>query len=382
MSYLKQHGLKLIDNGYDIIPIKKGFKYPKGLSGWQNIKATEAEVKSWLGNGFADGGVGVLAEHTPGVDIDVHDKEITQRMVAFTESLLGESLKRVGLPPKVLLPYRTDKPFSKITSNEYEDCFGLCHKVEILGRGQQFVAFSIHPDTKKPYTWENEKSLSNTKYEDLPLITEEIAEEIVDHFETLAIQEGWEKISDGERSREREPTTDAFENFKKPLDIPLKKIKESLNVIDPDEDRGQWIMVGMALHHQFKGDAEGLSLWDEWSSKGSKYRDGRDGTPEEKWPGFEANIKKTNPITFATVIHMAKTRSKDVSVDEFWRDTGMDSGNEEKEFELLNLCDLPPFYGQVKSREFSFSFGWERSAGSFKSGATVPPILANSSGVR
>lgn len=338
MSYLRQYGLKLIDNGYKLIPIKEREKKPV-LNAWQNIDATQEMLEDWLTNGLSGSGAGVLTKYTPAVDIDVRDEKIVKEMVAFVEELLGKSLKRVGLPPKVLLPFRTDKPFKKISSGKYEDFLGHKHQVEILGDGQQFVAFAIHPQTQKPYTWENDQSLSNTRYEDLPLITQEKAQAIVDHFERIADREDWEKISDGERSREREPTTDAFENYKKPLDIPLKKIKESLNRLDPDEDRGQWIMVGMSLYHQFKGDVEGLSLWDKWSSRGAKYRDGRDQTPEEKWPGFEANIKKTNPVTFASVLRLSKKKRDQHLVDEFWRDAGIDEDSKEKEFELLNLCD-------------------------------------------
>ena len=40
MSYLRKYGLRLINNGYKIIPIKEREKKP-ALNSWQNIDATQ-----------------------------------------------------------------------------------------------------------------------------------------------------------------------------------------------------------------------------------------------------------------------------------------------------------------------------------------------------
>ena len=49
--------------------------------------------------------------------------------------------------------YKTEKPFKKIKSSTYEDIFGDQHAVEVLGDGQQYVAYAEHPDTYSPYSW-------------------------------------------------------------------------------------------------------------------------------------------------------------------------------------------------------------------------------------
>jgi hypothetical protein len=46
--------------------------------------------------------------------------------------------------------------------------------------------------------------------------------------------------------------------------------------IDPDVDYPTWVKVGMAIHHGSNGEDWGLSVWDEWSSRGSKYVDEED----------------------------------------------------------------------------------------------------------
>jgi hypothetical protein len=56
---------------------------------------------------------------------------------------LGDTLIRIGRPPKRMLLYRTDIPFPKMS----------VRKVEALGEGCQLVAFGVHPDTGQPYQW-------------------------------------------------------------------------------------------------------------------------------------------------------------------------------------------------------------------------------------
>lgn len=312
-SYLELHGSNLIHKGYDIIPIKKGFKHPKGLKNWQKIKATETDITVWLGNGFSDGGVGSQTEKTPGVDIDVNDKDIAEKVVIFTENLVGKTIKRVGMPPRILLLFRTEEPFSKMSSATYEDFLGLRHKVEILGKGQQCVIFGIHPKTKKPYIWIDDKSPANINWEDLPILTQAQAQAIVDYFESI-IPADWVKVANGQSSRET--SADPFENYKRPIEISTAKIEKTLSLLNPDKSYEHWVKTGMALYHQFGGDAEGLQLWDEWSSTGGKYRSGETST---KWSSFKANLKNTNPVTFSSVIRWAKKeRKKEKSKGSEW----------------------------------------------------------------
>ena len=88
-----------------------------------------------------------------------------------------------------------------------------------------------------------------------------------------------------------------------PLEINETRI---LNYLDnyPVEERDyhEWLEVGLALHHQYKGDGDGLVIWDKWSKKDprpDKYKGLYD--LATKWEGF--NVTSDNPITFATIIY-------------------------------------------------------------------------------
>lgn len=304
-NYLEKFGGRLLRNGYPIVPIKPGYKFPKGLSGWEQITATENHLKKWLANGFANGGVGVLTKYTPAVDVDVQDSDVVAQVVAWCEEHLGPTVQRVGMAPKVLLAYRTDEPFTKVASKTYEDMFGLRHRLEILGDGQQFVAFATHPDTEQPYQWITEDSLADVPRDALPVLTAEKAQALIDYFESN-VPDDWEVVEQGQSGKrvddDLSPEDRLLMNHKPKVAVSADRLRACLEQLDAD-DYHQWVKVGMALFHQFDGDAEGMALWDEWSQNSDKYD--ADSIPA-KWRTFDANLTRQEPVTAATILRMAR----------------------------------------------------------------------------
>lgn len=310
--YLEQHGAKLLENGYSIVPIRRGYKFPKGLAKWESIKATKNHLTKWLSNGFADGGVGVLAKHTPGVDIDVLDEEIAQKLIEWCIENIGASVQRVGKAPKTLLVYQTDQPFSKVSSRTYEDMFGLRHKIEILGDGQQFVAYAEHPETGEPYTYSSRLELRDVPKKKLSKISIEQAQAFIKYFESL-IPKDWEVVEKGEQGRliddDLSPDERALANLKPILGLSVDEIETTLSFIDPDiYGYGRWIKTLMAIYHETQGSDEGLAIAANWSQRGALYKDGE---VEQKWPTFKSKINSSEPITFASVLKWAKENGMD-----------------------------------------------------------------------
>lgn len=88
-----------------------------------------------------------------------------------------------------------------------------------------------------------------------------------------------------------------------PLDIDESNIIKYLNAYPVEErDYYEWLEVGAALHHQYRGDDQGLMIWNKWSKK-DKRPDRYKGLYdlENKWNSFKTNTE--NPVTFATVIY-------------------------------------------------------------------------------
>lgn len=85
-----------------------------------------------------------------------------------------------------------------------------------------------------------------------------------------------------------------------PLGLSEAQLAAALDALDPDMGYDDWVATGMALHHETDGD--GFDLWDEWSSRGSKYA-GRE-TTRAKWESFR---RHEGALTTArTLVKMAR----------------------------------------------------------------------------
>jgi hypothetical protein len=119
-------------------------------------RATPASIARWRQfPGIADHtNLGIACGVIACVDIDVYDVDLAERVEALARQLLGSTaLVRVGQWPKRALVYRiAGGPLAKVQTPEFlKGEFKA--KVEVLGQGQQFVAFGIHPATRAPYEW-------------------------------------------------------------------------------------------------------------------------------------------------------------------------------------------------------------------------------------
>lgn len=164
--------LKLLDNGYEPLPLYLMQKRPIP-TGWTTLVIDEARVRRWIDES-SNAGVGIRTGHVVGIDIDVLDPEIAHQMGRIVEERTGVALMRVGLWPKRLYLVRTAKPFPKKS----------IRKLEILGLGQQFVTFGIHPKTRNPYYWTDETPL-DVPLSDLPLVDEATCTDLLNELAAL-----------------------------------------------------------------------------------------------------------------------------------------------------------------------------------------------------
>lgn len=166
-------GLQLLDHGYEPIPVIPGQKRP-APSRWSSVAVDETMVEEWSGR-FPGHSVGLRTGCLVGVDLDILDPDLAHRLTALTTQRLGETLVRIGLHPKRLLLYRTEVPFPKLS----------CGKVEILGLGQQFVAFGRHPDTGRAYSWPGGETPLEVPIDQLPQVSRDDLAALLAEMEPL-----------------------------------------------------------------------------------------------------------------------------------------------------------------------------------------------------
>ena len=303
MSFLDR-ALALHANGYTVVPIRPGEKRP-GEDGWVQTRPTEKQIRKWAAGPYKNGNVGINTNGCPAVDIDVYDKKFAEEFADYIVERFNASCVRVGQAPKRLIMFRTDEPFRKLQAT-YTDG-KTAHKLEILGSGQQFVAYGIHPDTKKDYQWIDLDEPKSMDYDDLPCLSLEDAESLIEEFCTRADARGWSRVgrSNGGLAAE---AGDGLETYKPILKITEETIQETLDLIPNDEaDYDQWLRVGCALHHQFEGKQAGLRLWHDWSEKSGKYDAG---ATNFKYKSFGHG---PGTATFASLLFDAKKIKEDAA---------------------------------------------------------------------
>jgi len=274
-NFMAQCGSRLADNGYPVIPIMPGSKVPGHyhVAQWtpypdwarhcdRTTKPFEVDIwQRWPGCG-----VGIAAGVVVGIDIDVLDAALSIQIAELAAQMLGDTpCWRIGRAPKRMLVYRAASPFAGRKR----------HPLELLARGQQFVAYAIHPDTGQPYAWP-EANLLDVPLERLPAVDEAACLAFLDA--------AWQLIPEALRPRSLrlEDSQGAWKGASDPRGT-LAAVKAALAFLpNEDLDGHSWITMGNAIKAAL-GEA-GRDLWLDWSkSSGKSGQSGRPDTAERRW---------------------------------------------------------------------------------------------------
>jgi hypothetical protein len=178
---------RLLAAGFTPIPVngKRAF-----LKGWQTIAPTAADIETWAAEHPTWSNTGIVCTTAPCIDLDIRDKEVAAAAQGIVFDILDQSGPvRIGQFPRRAIPCKTDTPFAKIRTPDFISPDGEKHHLEILARGQQFVAAGIHPVTKAPYQWFGGEL---TTRDALPELTETVARKIEVAIVELFIARGWQ----------------------------------------------------------------------------------------------------------------------------------------------------------------------------------------------
>ena len=200
ISCIREYGPKLIENGYLICDIAPGKKACL-RKGWVDNPLSVQACKQHP----AAEGVGILCgqgDHPVcGIDADfdgteAEGEELLQKLREACPKL-EEAISRVGRPGRFLLIARSDGRWAKSTTSSYR-LGERTARLEVLGYGQQFVAYHTHPETGKPYyypePWIGEPITTPVTY--LPLLTMADIDAIKDAFVDFLESKGFESKDD------------------------------------------------------------------------------------------------------------------------------------------------------------------------------------------
>lgn len=197
--------LRLLANGYMPVPVLRPDAQHDGagkavlLKGWRRGGFTEADIQGWRsGSCRRDTNTGLLCGKLVGVDIDVPVLDLARRIGEHAGTALAATpLIRIGNAPKLLLCYRAETPLPKLATPELFLPDGTKVQVEVMGDGQQVVAYGVHPVTRREYEWP-ESGPDVVPLDELPAVTETALRAF------LAMAEAMLREAGGLTERERE----------------------------------------------------------------------------------------------------------------------------------------------------------------------------------
>ncbi len=177
------HGERIVDAGYSAIPCRPGSKRPGSYSGGQwwgkmdwsqycDRAPTEYELRTWTG--WPDAGICVALGYNDVIAIDVDTENDAMRSALSAVMPISTVQKRgeKGFTAfyrgsRTILPRHFDINKERV--------------VDLLAYGTQTVVPpTVHPDTGRPYVWLTDDTLENTPAEHLPLLPDDIADQIAD----------------------------------------------------------------------------------------------------------------------------------------------------------------------------------------------------------
>lgn len=301
--YLKDYGPTLIENGYKICAIIPESKSPGLRKDWVNNPLTVKDCTEFEGSNLKpDCGIGIICGmgEVPicCIDLDADSEEVVENFERLA-SRSGVHLftYRVGRAPRRAYLFRAETAgWTKKVSSTYEKGGARC-KLEILGKGQQFVAYGIHDKTHLPYTWPNyhfgwdvEADPLHISANQLDVISEHGVNALLQAFELACEESGCAKVVDTATVTETNGGIESFMTMPDRLGLTIEDTDNLLHKLNfGTVDRALFIDVGMAIHFEHKGCDEAFHIWDEWASQFPGYRSTEES--RKKWDSFRSEGK-------------------------------------------------------------------------------------------
>jgi hypothetical protein len=202
---------------------------------------------------------GILSDGLRPIDIDVDDRNLAAQVRALSQDMLGDTpLRTRPNSGRCLLPYRaaSGQPPKRVLS-------GRLGKIEVLGAGQQFVAYGVHP-SGAPLQW-FPVAPAEMAVQNLPAVTEDQITEFLRAAAPLIEAEA----PDGEKKPNGQDGPNVPPGQSPPNVEDAFDVIAALAAIPNEEpaDWEHWNAVGMATWAATGGSSLGFAAWRAWSAK-------------------------------------------------------------------------------------------------------------------
>jgi hypothetical protein len=236
--------------------------------------------------------IGILADGLRAIDIDVEDPAIVNKIKDAVLSRFGEApIRYRSNSSRCLLLYRAAEgtPPKHVLAGEHG-------KVEVLGRGQQFVAFGVH-HTGVPLQWVGEPP-TEIAVDQLPAITEEDVGRILRFAAPLL---------------GAKPPKETNGNGTHKVSALGMSAVDALSVVAavsgiPNTEPANWEWwnkIGLCIWAATGGSEVGRAMWHAWSQQHDEYEES---ATTERWTHYATH--PPNNMGAGTLFYLAKERRR------------------------------------------------------------------------
>lgn len=239
------------------VPGRKFARGWMGFANWTQHRARPSDIGLWTS---WDASVGMQGRRFPALDIDVDDPELADAICREAISFLGEAPIRFGRGSRRVLVYSGAGIAKRRIAFGRQDL--PTQAIELLGDGQFYVVEGVHPATKQPYYWQNERSLASVGPDGLISISPERIDAFFARVGSLIESFGCEVT---QRSKNgRGAATVCQEGLLAPS---ISAIERALAGLPNEVGYDDWITLGRAVRASAgpDRDSEGLALFTDWS---------------------------------------------------------------------------------------------------------------------
>ena len=233
---------------------------------------------------------GILCNGLRAIDIDVDDAPTANRIRAMAVDRFGEAPIRMRRnSPRCLILYRASTgqpPKIAVTGKAHTQVFAL--KVEVLGAGQQFVAFGKH-DSGADLEWFPEAP-GEISLDLLPAVDEDSIREFLTDVANLIDAEPPGHTNGAHHHAGHEAQAEPLRVAAAIAAIPN----------NAPADWEAWNRLGMAIWSATGGSAIGGEIFNEWSKRHPSYDPAH---TEERWRHYQKSPPTS--IGAGTLFHMA-----------------------------------------------------------------------------
>jgi hypothetical protein len=263
-NYLLKYGRAVVKNGWPIVLLPHGQKVPV-QKGWQNKTLSYHDIEGLINSGKRYG-IGIQCGNLVGIDDDyeiegVVTKEFRKAMNEVKDHYFPDALERLGRETRS--PLRVIKLDDKAQAKSLN-----IGKLQILGKGRQFVAYNIHPDTDQPYRWKKEHSPASVDIREVPSFPVRLLNNFIKAVRILEETFGLDPGKAGE-TVERIKEGDLEQGELKGDESLMRHAVGYLQNDDLDWDN--WKRLLMALYNASGGKEWGRELAHVFSEKSDKY---------------------------------------------------------------------------------------------------------------